>query len=146
MMVIQRHISYDNHSHIGNINVNKNIPYKGNESSGTLSYYRGMAQRPYDDWFLKEWMRSKDVTQKFLQEESGWTYRITSQLVNRKTRWNRDHLMLAAKILKVRPYELLMHPDDANALKRFRAEALTVAAEQTELFRVAPAHLAKVAI
>lgn len=109
-------------------------------------YHRRMAAKPYDDWFLKEWMRSKRMTNKILQENAGWTYRITSQLVNRKTRWNRDHLILAAKILQIRPYELMMHPDDANAIKRFRAEALTVAAEKTDLFQPAPADLAKVGL
>lgn len=73
------------------------------------------------DWFLKEWLAAVGESVARLEGETGWTHRIASQLVNRKIRWNRDHLDLAAKALRVAPFELLMHPDDAMNIRKLKA-------------------------
>ena len=83
-----------------------------------------MASIPKHDWYLKEWLAALDVSVAWLERETGWTHRIASQMVNRQVRWNRDHLALAATLLRVAPYELLMHPDDAMAVRRLRQLSL----------------------
>jgi hypothetical protein len=80
-----------------------------------------MAAKPTSDWYLKEWLGTLDATVTWLEGETGWTHRIASQLVNRRTRWNRDHLALAAKVLRIAPYELLLHPEDAMHIRRLRS-------------------------
>lgn len=75
------------------------------------------------DWYLKEWLPVCGVNAAWLERETGWTHRITSNLINRRVRWNRDHLSLAAQVLKVRPHELLMSPEEAMHIRRLRAGA-----------------------
>lgn len=95
-----------------------------------------MASGPAHDWYLKEWLAAKgeEATIAWLERETGWTHRIASQLVNRQLRWNRDHLALAAKVLQIEPWKLLMHPQDANHIHKLLVEAeeyrLKVAEEQ----------------
>lgn len=98
-----------------------------------------MAATPLHDWYLKEWLASKRNTLAWLEEETGWTHRIASQLVNRKLRWNRDHLSLAAHVLKISPYELLLHPEEAYHIRRLRHSVeeehrLRAVAEQAHAF------------
>jgi len=73
------------------------------------------------DWYLKEWLAVIGVSGAWLSRETGWTHRITNQLINKKIRWNRDHLSLAAQILKLSPFELLLHPDEAMHLRKLKA-------------------------
>lgn len=80
-----------------------------------------MASQPQHDWYLKEWLRSTQTSVTTLEAETGWTHRVASQLVNCRIRWNRDHLLLAAKVLRIHPFELLLHPDDAMHIRRLRA-------------------------
>jgi hypothetical protein len=90
------------------------------------------------DWYLREWVDASPVSISELRERTGWTHRIASQLVNRKLRWNRDHLSEAAFALHVEPFELLMHPDDAFALRRLRSDALKIAADDRQIWREQP--------
>ena len=84
---------------------------------------------PDYDWYLREWLSALDCTQARLRDETGWTVRIASQLVNRKTRWNRDHLNAAAHALNLQAWELLMHPQDAMEIRQLR-NSVTLAAER----------------
>jgi hypothetical protein len=90
------------------------------------------------DWYLREWIDASPVTITEFRERTGWTHRIASQLVNRRIRWNRDHLSEAAFALHVEPFELLMHPDEAFALRRLRADALRIAADDTQIWQEKP--------
>lgn len=93
------------------------------------------------DWYLREWVDVLDCTITELRERTGWTHRIASELVNRKIRWNRDHLSEAAFALHVEPFELLMPPQDAFALRRLRKDAIRIAADQNTIWREQPADL-----
>ena len=44
-----------------------------------------------------------------------------------KVRYNQDAVNEVATYLNVHPYELLMHPDDAMALRRLRTDLVRVA-------------------
>ena len=52
-----------------------------------------------------------------------------SELSTGKQRYNRDVLNDVAAAMHLRPYELLMHPDEAMAIRRVRESALKIAAE-----------------
>lgn len=93
------------------------------------SYNRNMALIPRFDWYLKEWMTSLDLSQADLQRLAGWGKRKASELVNGSTRYNRDVINEVCAALNLRPFELLMHPDDAMAIRRFRDSALKLAAD-----------------
>jgi transcriptional regulator with XRE-family HTH domain len=79
------------------------------------------------DWHLTDWMTTLDVSQAELCRRTGYPKAKMSDLVSGKQRYNRDILNELADALHIRPYELLMHPADANAIKRVRADAARIA-------------------
>lgn len=81
------------------------------------------------DWYLREWLDTLGCSVTQLRERTDWTHRIASQPVNRKLRWNRDHLSQAATALHLDPWELLMHPADAMEIRSFR-KSVALAAER----------------
>lgn len=81
---------------------------------------------PNWDWFLNEWMASVGLSQTQLREITGWSKGAASEICTGKTLYSRRLLNEAANALNIHPYELLMHPDDAMALRRIRADALRI--------------------
>lgn len=98
--------------------------------------------KPRHDWYLREWLAALDCSVVQLRERTEWTHRIASQLVNRKLRWNRDHLSQAATALHLDPWELLMHPSDAMELRQLRAQVLRAAERRADYIATAPGDLA----
>lgn len=88
-----------------------------------------MARNVEFDWYLPEWMETLVVSQADLCRETGFPKAKMSELVNGKSRYNRDVVNVLAKALKIAPHELLMHPQDAFALRRLRESAIRIAAE-----------------
>lgn len=103
------------------------------------------------DWFLAEWLTTLRMKQARLMEIADWDKRKTSELVNGKQRYNRDIINEAAAALNLQPYELLMHPDEAMAIRRMRESALRIAgdqqmaAESRAAFKPPPPDLSKTA-
>lgn len=92
-------------------------------------YTSPMINQPHPDWFLTDWMRSTGVKQTDLIRELGWSKAKVSDLVNGGQRYNRDVVNDLAKVLRVEPYELLMHPDEAHTIRRLRRDVLRLAAQ-----------------
>lgn len=86
---------------------------------------------PTHDWFLKQWLDHLRVKQAALSRLTGWDKRKTSYLVNGKQPFNREDVNQVCRALSIAPFELLMHPEDAFALRRMRDVALRIAAETT---------------
>ena len=84
------------------------------------------------DWFLAEWMASKNITQAELGRRCGWSKATTNDIYHGKTEYYRAILNQVATALEVFPWELLMPPAEANRIKRWRA-----AFEQEAVLRVA---------
>jgi hypothetical protein len=118
------------------------VPFSGNDETTARAYAARMATQPQHDWYLKEWLAATSTAVSVLERETGWTHRIASQLVNRRTRWNRDHLVLAARVLHIHPFELLLHPEDAMQIRRLRVavneEARLRVAEGRETYAPQP--------
>lgn len=88
-----------------------------------------MATKIEFDWFLSDWLAAKGMSQADLCRATDFPKAKVSDLVNGKSRYNRDVVNTIARAMEIHPYELLMHPSDANALKRLRQTALSIAAE-----------------
>jgi hypothetical protein len=82
-----------------------------------------------DDWFLTDWMRSLQLRNVDLERMTGWDKRKVSFLVSGRQPFARDTLVALARAMNLLPFELLMDPDDAMALRRLRDTALTIAAD-----------------
>lgn len=98
-------------------------------------YDCNMASLPHHDWFLRQWMATQRTSQAELERRTGWDKRKASHLVSGKQPYKRDTLNQAAAALNIAPFELLMHPEDAFALRRLRETALTIAAEPRTPFK-----------
>ena len=86
-------------------------------------------------WFLPEWMRAANIeTQADMMEKTGWSKAKMSQLYNAKQDFNSEILAEAATALNARPYELLMPPEDAMAIRQMRRTALQIAADRRSTF------------
>ncbi|NBW12161.1 MAG: hypothetical protein EBR82_29440 [Caulobacteraceae bacterium] len=73
-----------------------------------------------------------------LRRITGWSKRKASDLVTGTQRYNRDVLNEASSAMHLAPFELLMHPDDAYAIRNMRAEierqAVRLVAERGPVF------------
>ncbi len=74
-------------------------------------------------WFLAEWAERLQVRQKDAVEKLGWSKAQASDLFTGKQRYTQDLVDEVAAWLQLSPYELLMHPDDAHAIRAMRNSA-----------------------
>ena len=87
------------------------------------------------DWFLKAWLEAHRLKQADLVRRTGWSGKKVSYLVNGRSRYNRDYVNGAAEALDIEPFELLLHPDDAMALRRLRSAARDIAADRNSAYK-----------
>lgn len=81
-------------------------------------------------WYLAEWAEHFGKRQADAQRELGWNKSTASFLWNNKQRYSQNLVEEAADWLGIEPYELLMKPEDAMALRRIRSSARQIAAEE----------------
>lgn len=79
------------------------------------------------NWYLREWMDLLSVNQAEMMRRCDWSKATASQLYNNKQDYNPKLVNEAAKALNVEPFELLMKPERAMALRRQREAALVLA-------------------
>ena len=83
-------------------------------------------------------MDSLHASQAYMMKEAGWSKTTASLLYNCQQDFNPKLIAQAARALKIRPFELLMHPEEAMALRRLRESALSIAAEHRLAYKPAP--------
>lgn len=88
------------------------------------------------NWFLREWMEITDAFSgrgglERMRKETGWSKATMSQLYNNKQDYSPKILNEAARALHVEPFELLMKPERAMALRRQVAAAIQIVADNT---------------
>jgi hypothetical protein len=88
-------------------------------------YPARMVARHYD-WYLKDWLRVSGKKQADIVRDLDWNKARISLMVRGEQPYTRDAVNELANYLNLRPHELLMHPDDAMALRRLRQDALRV--------------------
>lgn len=109
----------------------------GSYKSNMAKNRRGKPDQP-PLWFLREWMAACDMqTQVQLMERTGWSKAKASELFNGGQDFNSKTLREAAAAFNARPWELLMHPDDAFALRK-QEDALKEVADRRAGFRAEP--------
>lgn len=101
-----------------------------NDLSGRGGYHHRMA--PHHDWYLKEWLRQAGKKQADVVRDLDWNKARVSLMMRGLQPYERDAVNELATYLNIRPYELLMHPDDAMAIRRLRSEMLRLAHETRE--------------
>lgn len=96
--------------------------------------------RPVVDvgWYLPEWMDTLRVRQSDMVARAGWSKTTASLLYNRQQDYSPRLVEEASAALNVAPFELLLHPEDAMAIRRLRDSAVTIAADRHRTFTAAP--------
>lgn len=110
-----------------------------------LSMAKPAKKPPQFDWHLRAWFDALGITypHPWLQRECGYSDGKASNVLTGKKRYDRDLVNEISAALKIAPFELLMHPAEAMALRAQRQSALTLheqiqqAAEQLEKQRKA---------
>lgn len=88
---------------------------------------------PRHDWYLRQWLRHFGKLQEDVARDLGMNKAKVSLQARGIQPYTRDEVNEIAEYLNLRPYELLMHPDDAMALRRLRAEMIRLAYENEKL-------------
>lgn len=87
-------------------------------------------------WYLNEWMAARGMegrgAQAKMMELTGWSKATMSQLYNGTQDYSPKIIAEAAKALGVEEFELLMHPERANAMRQLRASAEQIVAAVPE--------------
>jgi hypothetical protein len=96
-----------------------------NDALSVSAYLVSMA--PKHDWYLKQWLRTLGKIQADVVRDLEWNKARVSLMASGKQPYDRDSVNELADYLHLRPYELLMHPDDAMALRSLRADAIRIA-------------------
>ena len=108
-----------------------------NDNSYRFSHNQNMARRGIPkgpvNWFLREWMDYLGVRQAEMMKRTGWTKSTASYLYNGKQDYSPKIVNEAAVALNAAPYELLMPPESAMAIRRFRQEALRIVEDSRTL-------------
>jgi transcriptional regulator with XRE-family HTH domain len=68
-------------------------------------------------WYLREWLVSLEVSQAELERLTELSKATVSALINGKQQYNQSHIDRIAWELKIRPYELLLPPREAGAIR-----------------------------
>lgn len=82
---------------------------------------------PSHDWYLKQWLRTLHKRQADLVRDLDLNKAKVSLTANGKQPYDRDLVNAIAAYLNLRPYELLMHPEDAMNMRQLQADAIRIA-------------------
>ena len=79
------------------------------------------------DWHLQEWMAHAKKRQAHLVSELGWSRRKASEVFTGDQPYKRDTVNELSEWLQIEPFELLLPPEEAIALRQLRSSALRIA-------------------
>jgi len=83
-------------------------------------------------WYLAEWAHQAQKKQADAVRELGWSKASASALWNNEQRYTQDLIDEAAIWLHVKPYELLLTPAEAMAIRQLRAAVAALADDRRE--------------
>lgn len=78
---------------------------------------------PRHDWYFNQWLTHCGKTQANLVNDLGWNKSKASLFAKGEQRYHRDDINQLAAYLHLEPFELLLPPDRAMALRQYRASA-----------------------
>jgi hypothetical protein len=99
------------------------------DSAETFSHHVNMALIDAPLWYIQEWFATKEMIQRDLVTKLDWLPAKAHKVWHGVQEPRVSELHEIADLLKIRPYELLMHPDDASKLRRLEAALKEVALE-----------------
>jgi plasmid maintenance system antidote protein VapI len=82
---------------------------------------------PMHDWYLKEWLKTLGKRQADIVRDLDWNKARVSLMIRGEQPYTRDAINELSAYLNLKPHEMLMHPQDAMALRRLQATALEIA-------------------
>jgi hypothetical protein len=89
-----------------------------------------MPHRTFDDWRLREWMAHFGKIQADLSKELGWTKNRAHVVWHGTQPYRREIVNEVAAWLGIKPFELLMLPREALALRRMRENAAVIVSDR----------------
>ena len=87
-----------------------------------------MAVPDMPDWYLREWFATMGLKQRDLVTKLDYQPAAAHALWHSVQRYRRDHIADISALLNIQPYELLMPPEEAMALRRLRSVIAEAAA------------------
>lgn len=105
-----------------NHNCNPKCLGSRNDRLAGLWYERGMA-KPGHDWYFSQWLAYFDKSQADVVEALDWNKSKVSLFASGKQRYHRDDINQLASFLNLEPFELLLPPERAMAMRQYRASA-----------------------
>jgi hypothetical protein len=91
--------------------------------------HNGSVDENRPDWYLQEWMAHFGKRQASLTNELGWTKGRANYVWHSRAPYHRELVNEISAWLGVQPFELLMAPREALALRRLRETAALIVAE-----------------
>jgi transcriptional regulator with XRE-family HTH domain len=83
------------------------------------------------DWHLREWMQHANRIQADIVRDLGWERSRASKVYTGRQPYTRADVVQLSGWLGIEPYELLMPPHEALALRNLRSAAHQIVAENT---------------
>jgi hypothetical protein len=77
------------------------------------------------DWYLKEWMAVKKLSQSRICQLSGWSAGKMHEIYHGSSQYRRETVNELADILDIEPFELLLHPTYCQWLRHLADVART---------------------
>jgi plasmid maintenance system antidote protein VapI len=108
-----------------NLNGKQKSLARQNDIAIGCGYSSGMV--PNFDWYLKEWLAALHKKQADIVRDLEWNKARVSLMISGKQQYTRDAVNELSDYLHIRPFELLMHPDDAMRLRRLKDDAIRIA-------------------
>jgi plasmid maintenance system antidote protein VapI len=95
---------------------------------------RPMVRRPIpprkaSSWFVREWMDALGKIQADLTKELDWPKAKANRVFNGQQRYNEDLVLELSAWLNLRPYELLLTPQQAMGIRNLRKEAARIVSD-----------------
>jgi hypothetical protein len=86
--------------------------------------------KPINDWFLRDWAKMLGKRQVDFVRDLGWNKSKANLVWHNAQAYNRETINEVSQYLQIAPYELLLHPDDAMAIRQLRISARQIARVQ----------------
>lgn len=83
-------------------------------------------------WYLAEWATHHGKKQADAQRELGWAKSTASELWNGQQRYTQHLVDEVARWFGIQPYEVLLPPEEAIALRNIRQSAEVIAYESRD--------------
>jgi hypothetical protein len=80
-----------------------------------------MAKPTGHDWYLRDWFASLGLKQRDLVTKLDYLPNSAHRIWHSLQQYRRDDIETIAALLQIEPFELLMPPDEAMALRRLRS-------------------------